>query len=518
MRTRAAGDHFRLAFCSVLSIRRTENARGVTHCDFVAAPGDENRGRVRSATSEHTGAGEPGEVYGAGSSGASGLLLRARGSVSRQKAFRAASARPTGRAGFAKKGLIEMEVLYERVAGLDVGKASVTVCVRTPGTRRGSRHSVTRTFKTTTGSLAVMRDWLLEAGVTIAAMESTSTYWKPPFYCLEEAMTVWLLNAAHMKAVPGRKTDVRDAEWIAQLLEHGLLTPSFVPPPPIRHLRMLTRYRVQLMGDRTREMVRLEMMLEDASIKLSTVASSLKTVSARAILAAMIDGETDARVLAEMAKGRMRSKIPDLAQALEGHFTPDHAQLARSILDRLDRVDESLAELDQAIEAACEPWAHQIDLLQTIPGVGPRVAQTIVAETGADMSQFPTAAHLASWAGLSPSMYESAGKRSPAGRRRGNKWLTAMLVEAAGSVGRMHGKNYLATQHARLTRRRGMSRAQIAVAHSILVAAYFMLKRDEPYRDLGPEWLAQRNDEAHTRRLVAQLEKLGHTVQLDTVA
>lgn len=411
-----------------------------------------------------------------------------------------------------------MEVLYERVAGLDVGKASVTVCVRTPGTRRGSRHSQTRTFKTTTGSLAVMRDWLLEQGVTIAAMESTSTYWKPPFYCLEEAMTVWLLNAAHMKAVPGRKTDVRDAEWIAQLLEHGLLRPSFVPPPAIRHLRMLTRYRVQLMGDRTREMVRLELMLEDASIKLSTVASSLKTVSARAILAAMIDGETDARVLAEMAKGRMRRKIPDLAQALEGHFDANHAQLARSILDRLDRVEQSLAELDDAIEVACEPWAHQIELLLTIPGVGPRVAQTIVAETGADMSQFPTAAHLASWAGLAPSMYESAGRRTPAGRRRGNKWLTAMLVEAAGSVGRMHGKNYLAAQHARLSRRRGMSRAQIAVAHSILTSAYYMLKRDEPYRDLGPEWLAQRNDEAHTRRLVAQLEKLGHTVQLDPAA
>jgi hypothetical protein len=247
-------------------------------------------------------------------------------------------------------------------------------------------------------------------------------------------------------------------------------------------------------------MVRLEMMLEDASIKLATVASSLKTVSARAILAAMIDGETDARVLAEMAKGRMRSKIPDLAQALEGHFNAGHAQLARSILDRLDRVDRSLAELDHAIESACEPWAHEIELLLTIPGVGPRVAQTIVAETGADMSRFPTAAHLASWAGLSPSMHESAGKRTPAGRRRGNKWLTAMLVEAAGSVGRMHGKNYLATQHARLTRRRGMSRAQIAVAHSILVAAYFMLKRDEPYRDLGPEWLAQRNDESGSAR------------------
>lgn len=294
-----------------------------------------------------------------------------------------------------------------------------------------------------------------------------------------------------------------------------MLKPSFVPPPAVRQLRMLTRYRTQLQGDKTREIVRLELMLEDASIKLSTVASSLKTVSARAILSAMIDGETDARVLADLAKGKMRSKIPDLAQALEGHFDAHHAQLARSLLDRIDRVERAMRELDLAIEVGCVPWAHQIELLQTIPGVGPKVAQVIIAETGADMSKFPSAAHLASWAGLAPAIYESAGKRTPAGRRRGNKWLCAILVEAAGSVGRMRGKNYLAVQHARLTRRRGMSRAQVAVAHSILTTAYYMLKRNEPYDDLGPQWLEKRNEEAHTRRLVAQLEKLGHTVTLN---
>ena len=238
-----------------------------------------------------------------------------------------------------------MEVMFDRVAGLDVGKETVTVCLRTPGPR-GGRRSETRTFKTTTGSLQVMRDWLVEAGVSIAAMESTSAYWKPPFYCLEEVMEVWLLNAAHMKAVPGRKSDVRDAEWIAQLLEHGLLAPSFVPPPEIRRLRMLTRYRVQLMGDRRRDIVRLELMLEDASIKLSSVASSLKTVSARAMLTAMINGETDPLRLADLAKGRMRRKIPDLAQALTGHFDANHARLARSMLRRLDLVEQALAELD----------------------------------------------------------------------------------------------------------------------------------------------------------------------------
>ena len=250
---------------------------------------------------------------------------------------------------------------------------------------------------------------------------------------------------------------MRDAEWIAQLLDkHGLLAPSFVPPPQIRRLRLLTRYRMQLMGDRTRESTRLELMLEDASIKLSSVASSLTTVSARAMLAAMIAGERDPGALAELAKGRMRRKIPELAQALEGHFDAHHAQLARSILHRLDLVEAALDEVDQAITVACKPWARQIKLLQTIPGVGERVAQVIVAETGADLSRFPSAAHLASWAGLAPAVYESAGKQRPAGTRHGNKWLCAMLVEAAGSVGRMHGKNYLSAQHARLVKRRGV--------------------------------------------------------------
>jgi transposase len=411
-----------------------------------------------------------------------------------------------------------MEVMFDRVAGLDVGKDSLTVCLRTPGPKGRRRRAETRTFKTTTGSLRVMRDWLVEGGVQIAAMESTSTYWKPPFYCLEEVMVVWLLNAAHMKAVPGRKSDVRDAEWIAQLLEHGLLAPSFVPPPQIRRLRMLTRYRMQLMADRTRETTRLELMLEDASIKLSSVASSLNTVSARAMLAAMIDGETDPLRLADMAKGRMRRKIPDLAQALTGHFDTNHARLAHSMLRRLDLVEQAMVELDAVIVDACRPWQHQLELLQTIPGVGPTVAQVIIAETGADMSRFPTAAHLAAWAGLAPAMNESAGKQTPAGKRHGNKWLTAMLVEAAGSVGRMRSTNYLAAKHARLTRRRGMGRAQVAVAHSILVAAYHMLQRDERYTDLGPDWHERRNQEVHTRRLVAQLERLGHTVIIDPAA
>src|SRR5919112_1832927 len=257
-----------------------------------------------------------------------------------------------------------VEVVFERVAGLDIGKATLTVCVRTPGPR--GRQSETRTFSTTTRALEVMRDCLLERGVTVAAMESTSTYWKPAFYCLEEVLEVWLCNAAHIKAVRRPKTDVRDAEWIAQLLEHGLIRPSFVPPPDIRRLRMLTRYRVQLMGDRTREVTRLELMLEDASIKLSSVAASLTSVSARAMLTALIAGERDPQVLAQMAKGKMRIKIPQLVEALTGHFTAQHAQLARTMLHRLELIEDALAELDEVIATACTPWAHQLELLQTI--------------------------------------------------------------------------------------------------------------------------------------------------------
>jgi transposase len=246
-----------------------------------------------------------------------------------------------------------MEVLVERVAGLDIGKASLTVCVHTPGPR--GRRSEVRTFATTTRALEGMRDWLLSCGVTVAAMESTSTYWKAPFYCLEEVMEVWLANAAHIKAIPRRKTDVRDAEWIAQLLECGLIRPSFVPPPDIRRLRMLTRYRVQLMGDRTREATRLELMLEDASLKLSVVASSLTTVSARAMLNALIAGERDPAVLADLARGKMRAKIPALTEALTGHFDAGHAQLARSMLHRLELVEDALAELDAVLATAFTP-------------------------------------------------------------------------------------------------------------------------------------------------------------------
>lgn len=410
-----------------------------------------------------------------------------------------------------------MDVMFDRVAGLDIGKASVTVCVRTPG-EKGRRKSETRTFRTMTRSLVVMADWLDECGVELAAMESTATYWKPVFYCLEERMECWLLNAAHMKAVPGRKSDVKDAEWIAQLLEHGLVRPSFVPPPDIRRLRNLTRYRVQLQGDRVRDATRLEKLLEDASIKLSVVASNITGVSARKMLTALVEGEQDPAVMADMAMSKMRQKIPDLTEALTGHFDDHHRLLVGQLLDGLAHTERALKALDAHLAEQMKPWAHQLKLLQTIPGVGVVTAHTFIAETGGDMSRFSTAAHLAAWAGVAPASHESAGKRLPAGTRKGNKFLTSMLVEAANSAAKTKN-TYLAAQFSRLASRRGHNRAAVAVAHSMLVSAYWMLVRDEEYKDLGPAWLdREQNTQAHTRRLVAQLERLGHTVTLGTAA
>ncbi len=409
-----------------------------------------------------------------------------------------------------------MDVLFDRVAGIDVGKATVTVCVRTPGTGR-KRNSETRTFRTMTRSLVVMADWLEECGVTLAAMESTATYWKPVFYRLEERMECWLLNAAHMKAVPGRKSDVKDAEWIAQLLEHGLVSPSFVPPPQVRTLRNLTRYRSQLMGDRTRDAGRLEKLLEDASIRLSVVASNITGTSSREMLHALVDGERDPAVMADMAYSTLRRKIPDLTEALTGRFDEHHAVLVGALLTRLEHTEAALRQIDAELAVRMMPFARQLELLQTIPGVGVVTAQVFIAETGGDMSRFASPEQLSAWVGLAPAIHESAGKRTPAGTRRGNKFLTSMLVEAAYSASRTKN-TYLASQFTRIASRRGRGRAAIAVVHSMLVSAYWMLVRDEPYQDLGPDWLAKRNDEAHARRLVAQLERLGHTVVLDPAA
>ena len=293
-----------------------------------------------------------------------------------------------------------MDVLHDRCAALDVAKDEVKVCLRTPGKRRNTRHTEVRTFTTMTNSLLAMRDWLVAEQVSLVVMEATGDYWRSPFYLLEGDLNVELINARHAKALPGRKTDVADSVWLCQLGECGLLRASFVPPEPIRQLRDLTRYRQVLLEERTREAQRLEKELEDAGIKLSVVATDILGVSGRAMLGALIDGERDVEVLADLARGRMRPKIPDLQEAMLGRFGPHHAFLCRMHLDRIDGIDRDIAALSQRINAAMTPFQDLLTRLDTIPGVNQHVAQVIIAETGGDMSQFPTPAHLASWAGV----------------------------------------------------------------------------------------------------------------------
>jgi transposase len=407
-----------------------------------------------------------------------------------------------------------MDVLIERVAGIDIGKRAMAVTVRTPQGARG-RRSQTRTFGTTTAQVLEVADWLVAERVSVVAMEATSDYWKPVFYLLEDVVEVWLCNAGHIKAVPGRKTDVRDAEWIAQLVEHGLITPSFVPPPPIRELRDLTRYRKSVIEERTREVQRLEKLLEDAGIKLSSVASHTLGVSGRLMIEALIAGERDATVLANLAQARLRRKIPQLQEALLGRFGTHHAILAREMLGRIDAADRTEARVSEEIERRMASFREDIDLLMTIPGVGRRTAEVIIAETGGDMTVFGSAEKLASWAGMCPGNNESAGKRKSGRTRKGSKWLRTALVEAAFAASR--SKNtYLAAQFWRLAGRRGRKRAAVAVGHSILVIAYHLLDRRQPYTDLGADYFTNRlSEQAQTRRLIRQLEALGHHVSLD---
>jgi transposase len=353
-----------------------------------------------------------------------------------------------------------METLVERCAALDVHKDSVTACVRVPG-RGGRRHQETRSFATTTGGLVALADWLRSFAVTLVGMESTGVYWKPVFYLLEGEYECWLLNAQHLRNVPGRKTDVADAEWICRLLEHGLVRPSFVPPKPIRELRDLTRYRKAKIEERTREAQRLERVLQDAGIKLSSVASKVLGASGRAMLDALLAGTHDPELLAQLAKGKLRRKLPALREALVGRFTDHHALLVAQMLAQIDFLDESIATLSTRIEELCAPFSRTIELLDTIPGVDRRSAEVMLAEIGPDMSRFPTAGHLASWAGICPGNNESAGKHKSGKTRKGSKWLRGTLVESAKAAGRTKG-TYLSAQYHRLRGRRGHSKATIA--------------------------------------------------------
>ncbi|MFF4410863.1 IS110 family transposase [Streptomyces sp. NPDC001404] len=409
-----------------------------------------------------------------------------------------------------------MDVLHERCAGIDISKADVKVTIRVPGTGK-RRRKETRTFTTMTRDLLAMRDWLLSEGVTLVGMEATGIYWKPVFYLLEHDLECWLLNARHMKAVPGRKTDVKDAEWIAELVEHGLVRPSFVPPEPIRQLRDLTRYRTEVVRERTREAQRLEKLLEDAGIKLSSVVSDILGVSGRAMLEALIRGERDPQVLAEMARGSMRGKRSVLTEALTGRFSDHHAFLARTMLDRIDTCTATEARLTERIEQHVAPFRRQLELLATIPGVSPRTAPVILAETGADMERFGSAAHLASWAGVCPGNHESAGRQSTGRTRHGNPWLKAVLGQTAVSAARAKD-TYLAARYRRIAARRGKKRALVAVEHSVLIAIWHMLTHEVEYADLGGQYFLERTGRARqTRRLVSQLNQLGYQVTLQTV-
>src|SRR5262249_23554058 len=409
-----------------------------------------------------------------------------------------------------------MERLIDRGCGVDVHRETVAACVRVPGLR-GTREQQVRTFGTTAAELLALRDWLEAHGVTDVAMESTGVYWKPIYYVLEEHFTCLLVNAAHIKQVPGRKTDVKDCTWIAQCLEHGLLRGSFVPPAPIRELPDLTRYRKVLIQDRTREANRLHKFLEDAGIKLASVATDVLRVSGRAMLEALVHGTTDPEVLAELARGKLRAKLPALRQALAGRFRPHHAFLVSQLLAHVDYLDDTIATLSERVEAVIAPFAEEVARLDTIHGVARRTAEVLIAELGVDMSQFPTERHLASWAGLCPGNNESAGKHKSGQTRRGNRWLRATLVEAALAAIRKPNSAF-AARYRRVMRHRGHKKAVIAVAHAMLVTAYHLLARQTAYHELGADYFDHRHAERVTRRAIESLERQGYLVTLERAA
>jgi transposase len=409
-----------------------------------------------------------------------------------------------------------MDVVVERCCGLDVHKDTVVACVRTPG-KGGRRDQQTRTFGTMTRDLLALRDWLVAMGVTLVGMESTGVYWKPAYHLLEDVAECWLLNARHLRNVPGKKTDVLDAEWICQLVEHGLVRPSFVPPRPIRELRDLTRYRKAQIEERGREAQRLDKVLQDAGIKLSSVATDILGKSGRDMLTALVAGTRDPEVLAELARGRLRAKLPALREALSGRFDAHHALIVGEILAKLDYLDEAIGRLSAEVDRLVGPFEAELALLDTIPGVDHRTAEALIAEIGVDMARFGSSARLASWAGLCPGLDESAGKRRSGRTRKGSKWLGTALAEAAEAAGRSKG-TYLGARFRRLRGRLGHAKARKAVAHSILVAAFHVLDRGVPYEDLGADWFAKRRPEAHARRLVRQIEALGYQVTLQSRA
>ena len=409
-----------------------------------------------------------------------------------------------------------MDVIYERCCGLDVHKTSVVACLLI-SRRGGDPTRAVRTFGTMTEDLLSLADWLTEAGCTHVAMESTGVYWKPIWNLLEDAFALLLVNPRDSKAVPGRKTDVTDAEWLADLLRHGLLRGSYVPARPQRELRELTRYRTSLVRERTAEANRLQKTLEGANIKLASVATDILGKSGRDILQALVAGAEDTAALAQLAQGRLREKIPQLERALAGRVDAHQRFMVAEHLAHIDFLETAIARVSAEIAERLRPVMEVVERLDTIPGIGQYLAEALIAEIGTDMSRFPTAAHLASWAGMCPGNHESAGKRRSGRTRKGSPWLRALLVQAA-HAGARKKDTYLGAQYRRLAARRGKSRAAVAVGHAILIIAYHLLRDGTDYHDLGPRYFDERDRRAVERRLVHRLEGLGYTVSLQPAA
>ena len=410
-----------------------------------------------------------------------------------------------------------MDIVHERSAGIDISKRDAKVCIRVPSKARGQFTSTVTTWGATTNQILELRRFLEEQNVTVVVMESTSDYWKPFYYLLEDSLPIMLVNAKAARNVPGRKTDVSDAEWLAQLGAHGLLRASFVPPEPIRKLRDLTRARAITVQDRTRELHRLEKFLESTGIKLSGIVSELTGVSSRAMLEALIQGERDPQVLAQFARASMRSKIPELIEALTGMFGDHHAFMVRLHLDRIDHLVRAITTLTERIETMIEPFRAAREALTTIPGVSLLVADVIIAETGADMTVFPTSGHLASWTGVCPGSNESAGRIKSTKIMPGNKYIKAALGIAAMSSSR--SKNtYLSVKYRRIAGRRGRVKAIVALEHAMLTAAWHMLAHGEIYQDPGAEYYLKREPEQAKARAIRQLKTLGYEVNLTPAA
>ena len=403
-----------------------------------------------------------------------------------------------------------MRRLIDRCAGIDVGQALLVVCVRVVSDR-GRLAEEVRSFGATTPDLLELRDWLASLGVTHMAMESTGVYWKAPYYLLEDDFEMLLVNAAHLKHVPGRKTDVIDAQWIAEVLSYGLLRPSFVPPRPFRELRDVTRYRKALIRARTSEVNRLHKVLEDAGVKLATVASDVMGVSGREMMRALIGGVANPQDLAELARARLRAKLPELRKALTARFRDHHAFLLARMLAHVEALEADIDVLSTRIAELTEPWQGQLMILDSITGVGPRAAEVILAEIGPDMSRFPTAGHLASWAGRCPGQRESAGRKGSAKHRKGSPWLADVLTECAWAAAKTKG-TYLSAFYRQIMRRQGKQKAVMAVTHKILVIAWNLLTTGALYDDPGAAALCKNNHEQLRRRAIRQLESLGYQV------